>query len=268
MTVVTDALAPYALIIRLVLWGVLAGGLFVSGCRYGEKTATAEAAEQVRTAQASAGHALATAHACGLTLREVSAQGTCPRAHHNTGRAGGSRIPRTASRRSAGRRGARCRPTRYSGGNSVLHTWRPSRSVVSVPGSAVWSPRRMWTTSTGTTATMHRSTCSRFATLAIAARRPRRTAASGHHAGVRLSGSMACCAIRKTGPIAHDGQGMGNVGGVCLAIGAPPFLRVSTEFDFQVHVMARHKQPDELARLKGADKQNSQRYKRQVPKSD
>ncbi|AJQ87405.1 hypothetical protein XocBAI15_02985 [Xanthomonas oryzae pv. oryzicola] len=61
---------------------------------------------------------------------------------------------------------------------------------------------------------------------------------------------------------------MGNVGGFCLAIGAPPFLRVSTEFDFQVHVMARHKQPDELARLKGADKQNSQRYKRQVPKSD
>ncbi len=32
--------------------------------------------------------------------------------------------------------------------------------------------------------------------------------------------------------------------------------------------MARHKQPDELARLKGADKQNSQRYERQVPKSD
>ncbi|KAB7769353.1 hypothetical protein [Xanthomonas maliensis] len=31
--------------------------------------------------------------------------------------------------------------------------------------------------------------------------------------------------------------------------------------------MARHKQPDELARLKGADKQNPQRYKRQVPKS-
>ncbi|QEO95652.1 hypothetical protein XOCgx_0658 [Xanthomonas oryzae pv. oryzicola] len=26
--------------------------------------------------------------------------------------------------------------------------------------------------------------------------------------------------------------------------------------------MARHKQPDELARLKGADKQNPQRYKR------
>ncbi|AKO18937.1 hypothetical protein [Xanthomonas oryzae] len=31
--------------------------------------------------------------------------------------------------------------------------------------------------------------------------------------------------------------------------------------------MARHKQPDELARLKGADKQNPQRYKRQTPKS-
>ncbi|MCC4621780.1 hypothetical protein LL965_17500 [Xanthomonas cassavae CFBP 4642] len=31
--------------------------------------------------------------------------------------------------------------------------------------------------------------------------------------------------------------------------------------------MARHKQPDELARLKGADKRNPQRYKRQAPKS-
>ncbi|WP_233492650.1 hypothetical protein [Xanthomonas oryzae] len=74
MTVITDALAPYALIIRLVLWGVLAGGLFVSGCRYGEKTATAEAAEQVRTAQATAGHALVTARTCGQTLREISAR--------------------------------------------------------------------------------------------------------------------------------------------------------------------------------------------------
>ncbi|AMV00055.1 hypothetical protein [Xanthomonas citri] len=31
--------------------------------------------------------------------------------------------------------------------------------------------------------------------------------------------------------------------------------------------MARHKQPDELARLKGADKKDPQRYKRQAPKS-
>lgn len=31
--------------------------------------------------------------------------------------------------------------------------------------------------------------------------------------------------------------------------------------------MARHKQPDELARLKGADKKDPQRYKRQPPKS-
>ncbi|AKO18935.1 hypothetical protein [Xanthomonas oryzae] len=74
MTVMIDALAPSALIIRLVLWGVLVGGLFVSGCRYGERTATAEAAEKVGKAQATADQALVTARTCGQTLREISAQ--------------------------------------------------------------------------------------------------------------------------------------------------------------------------------------------------
>ncbi|KOR44290.1 hypothetical protein ADT25_11075 [Xanthomonas oryzae] len=74
MTVITDALAPYALIVRLVLWGVLAGGVLVSGCRYGERTATDAAAAQVRNAQASAGRALAMARTCGQRLTDVSAQ--------------------------------------------------------------------------------------------------------------------------------------------------------------------------------------------------
>jgi phage terminase small subunit len=34
------------------------------------------------------------------------------------------------------------------------------------------------------------------------------------------------------------------------------------------NTMARHPQPDELARLKGADKKNPQRYSATVPKSD
>jgi transcriptional regulator of acetoin/glycerol metabolism len=72
MSKIVDALAPYALLIRIALWVVLAGGLFVTGCRHGEKTATADASKRVSAANEVAANYLAAANACGQALSDVS----------------------------------------------------------------------------------------------------------------------------------------------------------------------------------------------------
>ena len=67
-----SAVEPYAVLVRMALWALLVGGLFVAGCRHGEKVAAKDAAEQVADAQREAADNLAAANACGQALSDVS----------------------------------------------------------------------------------------------------------------------------------------------------------------------------------------------------
>lgn len=78
---IPDPLAPYAKLIRLGLWCLLAGGLYVAGCQRGEDKAAAKAEaritranEQLDDARKEAAENLRAANACGELLKEVNRQ--------------------------------------------------------------------------------------------------------------------------------------------------------------------------------------------------
>ena len=78
---IPDPLAPYAKLIRLGLWCLLAGGLFVAGCQRGEDRQAAADREQVESmqrqldgARAEAAENLRAANAAGELLQEVNRQ--------------------------------------------------------------------------------------------------------------------------------------------------------------------------------------------------
>jgi len=69
-----DPLRPYLALIRLGLWCVLAGGLFVAGCRHGEQGQREANAAALSGAQQDAVDNLAAANACGQAMSDVSEQ--------------------------------------------------------------------------------------------------------------------------------------------------------------------------------------------------
>ncbi|MGG6341557.1 hypothetical protein ACQ5SB_20805 [Stenotrophomonas geniculata] len=78
---IPDPLAPYANLIRLGLWCLLAGGLFVAGCQRGEDRQAAQDREQIEAVQrqldgarAEAAENLRAANAAGELLQEVNRQ--------------------------------------------------------------------------------------------------------------------------------------------------------------------------------------------------
>lgn len=64
-----DPIRPYLALFRVGLWCLLAGGLFVAGCRHGEANGATALAEASSRARAS----LDAANACGEALSETSA---------------------------------------------------------------------------------------------------------------------------------------------------------------------------------------------------
>lgn len=78
---IPDPLAPYAKLIRLGLWCLLAGGLYVAGCQRGEDRQAAADREQIGAVQrqldgarAEAAENLRAANAAGQLLQEVNRQ--------------------------------------------------------------------------------------------------------------------------------------------------------------------------------------------------
>lgn len=78
---IPDPLAPYAKLIRLGLWCLLAGGLYVAGCQRGEDRQAASDREQIGAVQrqldgarAEAAENLRAANAAGQLLQEVNRQ--------------------------------------------------------------------------------------------------------------------------------------------------------------------------------------------------
>ncbi len=78
---IPDPLAPYAKLIRLGLWCLLAGGLYVAGCQRGEDRQAASDREQISAVQrqldgarAEAAENLRAADAAGQLLQEVNRQ--------------------------------------------------------------------------------------------------------------------------------------------------------------------------------------------------
>ncbi len=78
---IPDPLAPYAKLIRLGLWCLLAGGLYVAGCQRGEDRQAAADREQISAVQrqldgarAEAAENLRAANAAGELLQEVNRQ--------------------------------------------------------------------------------------------------------------------------------------------------------------------------------------------------
>lgn len=65
---------PYLLLIRIGLWALLAGGLFVSGCRHGVSTTREEARATLAEAERAASDNLAAANACGQAMADVTAE--------------------------------------------------------------------------------------------------------------------------------------------------------------------------------------------------
>lgn len=78
---IPDPLAPYAKLIRLGLWCLLAGGLYVAGCQRGEDRQAAADRDQIGAVQrqldgarAEAAENLRAANAAGQLLQEVNRQ--------------------------------------------------------------------------------------------------------------------------------------------------------------------------------------------------
>lgn len=78
---IPDPLAPYAKLIRIGLWCLLAGGLYVAGCQRGEESQAAADREQISAVQrqldgarAEAAENLRAANAAGQLLQEVNRQ--------------------------------------------------------------------------------------------------------------------------------------------------------------------------------------------------
>lgn len=78
---IPDPLAPYAKLIRLGLWCLLAGGLYVAGCQRGTDRQAAADREQIESmqrqldgARAEAAENLRAANAAGQLLQEVNRQ--------------------------------------------------------------------------------------------------------------------------------------------------------------------------------------------------
>ncbi|WP_251473636.1 hypothetical protein [Stenotrophomonas lactitubi] len=78
---IPDPIRPYADLIRVGLWALLAGGLFVAGCQRGEDKAAANAEvsitkanEQRDDARKEAAENLRAANACGVLLEQVNDQ--------------------------------------------------------------------------------------------------------------------------------------------------------------------------------------------------
>ncbi len=78
---IPDPLRPYADLIRVGLWCLLAGGLFVAGCNHGKDRqsqkdlATIAESDKARgRAEADAAENLRAANACGALLAEVNRQ--------------------------------------------------------------------------------------------------------------------------------------------------------------------------------------------------
>lgn len=76
---IPDPIAPYVGLIRVALWCLLAGGLFVTGCNHGEdnqaaksQKAVAKAEQQRDEALAAAAENLRAANACGLLLEDLN----------------------------------------------------------------------------------------------------------------------------------------------------------------------------------------------------
>jgi hypothetical protein len=68
-----DAIRPYLALIRVALWCLLAGGLFVTGCRHGQETQRDANAKALASAERDAANNLAAANACGQALSDISA---------------------------------------------------------------------------------------------------------------------------------------------------------------------------------------------------
>ncbi len=78
---IPDPLRPYVGLIRVGLWCVLAGGIFVAGCQRGEDLQAAQDREQIEAVQrqldgarAEAAENLRAANAAGQLLQEVNRQ--------------------------------------------------------------------------------------------------------------------------------------------------------------------------------------------------
>ncbi len=78
---IPDPIRPYADLIRVGLWALLAGGLFVAGCQRGEDKAAAKAEASITKAnerrdeaRKEAAENLRAANACGQLLQEVNRQ--------------------------------------------------------------------------------------------------------------------------------------------------------------------------------------------------
>lgn len=76
-----DPIRPYADLIRVALWCLLAGGLFVTGCNHGQDRQAAKDQERIDNlatardaAQAEAAENLRAANACGQLLSDVNDQ--------------------------------------------------------------------------------------------------------------------------------------------------------------------------------------------------
>ena len=71
---IPDLLRPYVALIRVGLWCLLAGGIFVAGWRMGADRANTKSAAEVALAHENARTSLAAANACGAALDQVSAE--------------------------------------------------------------------------------------------------------------------------------------------------------------------------------------------------
>lgn len=69
-----DPIRPYLALIRVGLWFLLAGGLFVAGCRHGQDSQRDANAAELASAQRTADGYLEAANACGDALSQTSAQ--------------------------------------------------------------------------------------------------------------------------------------------------------------------------------------------------
>lgn len=76
---IPDPIAPYVGLIRVALWCLLAGGLFVTGCNHGEDAQVAKSQKAINKAEvqrdaalAAAAENLRAANACGLLLEDVN----------------------------------------------------------------------------------------------------------------------------------------------------------------------------------------------------
>jgi len=68
-----DPIRPYLALIRVGLWCLLAGGLFVTGCRHGQESQRDANAKVLAASEQDAQANLAAANACGDALSEISA---------------------------------------------------------------------------------------------------------------------------------------------------------------------------------------------------